>query len=806
MAKFKNLLWGMLAMLTTILMVGCGEKDNPSRTSLEVDTSDLVLLIGESATRTATSKAGDAVITYSSSDPAVATVDQNGKVTGVSAGNATITVSMDESRSSWYAANSLTYKVIVQKAVSAVALKNADKSTPLTLVADEDGKITVYFNGGITLANDIKYTVNGGTEQTIAKNTEGSYDIVLKKGDMVQLYSNNTSLGGGSVAGARGYTRAVAEGSKHINIRPSMKTEIFGNVMSLLKGKDNLESATAIESPNAFYGLFSGADKLVNSDDRELVLPATTLKEGCYDNMFSGCKGIEKAPELPAPTLVKDCYSGMFSGCSKLSEVKCLATDVSADGCVKDWLADAGKEAETPPVIEVTKEAQSALKESIPATFTTNIAVTKITLEPTALKLMAGETATLKATIEPEDATNKELQWSSSNLRVATVSPDGLSESLEAVVTAVSAGTATITVCTPDGSVKATCQLTVEAKPEVVPSYYKVWVYGEDPNKEPPFQPEALNSAAMRFSSSEGIYFRTLTDDEYFGLKTLIIDVSDATDGCEMRVMNGWWSATYADNIPVRDGQMEVQITEQIAKDCAHGDGGGGKDLVLMLLKGSCTINSVYYEEEGELVLAESLWVQPTASTFYDSGSTIRNSVKIEADIMPKNTKKSLKWTTNNPDILEGGKDGVFIIKGVGVATVTATTTDGSNLSGNCVVTVKPLGGIFYPPIYYGEIITIQKTPGSSPFIQPLRIAGNITNITYTSSDESIATVNASTGEVTISSDAPVGRSVTIKATATLPEEDEYIYPEWSLTSQYSIIIVAPTGQGERDDYGPGTW
>ena len=77
----------------------------------------------------------------------------------------------------------------------------------------------------------------------------------------------------------------------------------------------------------------------------------------------------------------------MFSGCSKLSEVKCLATDVSADGCVKDWLADAGKEAETPPVIEVTKEAQSALKESIPATFTTNIAVTKITLEPTALKL-----------------------------------------------------------------------------------------------------------------------------------------------------------------------------------------------------------------------------------------------------------------------------------------------------------------------------------------------------------------------------------------------------------------------------------
>lgn len=785
-------------MLAVLLLMGCSETDNPVRTRLNVNTSDLVLSIGQSVIRTGSSNASDAVITYTSSKPAVATVDNNGMVKALSEGETIITISTGD--------NSKSYKVIVNK-VSAVALKDVDKSTPLTLVASEDGKITVYFMNGITLTNDIKYTVNGGAEQTISKNTEGSYDIVVSTGDVVQLYSTNTSLGGGGGGiAARATTRSVDDGAKHINIRPSMKTEIYGNVMSLLKGKDNLEGATEIEGKNAFYGLFAGADKLVSSEDRELVLPATTLKEGCYDNMFTGCKNIEKAPELPAPTLVKDCYSGMFAGCSKLSEVKCLATDVSAEGCTDGWLADAGTEAETPPVIEVTPEAKAALAETIPATFTTNIAVTKITLEPTALKLMAGETATLKATIEPEDATNKELQWSSSNLRVATVSPDGLSESLEAVVTAVSAGTATITVCTPDGSVSATCQLTVEAKPEVVPSYYKVWVYGEDAKSEPPFQPEALNSAAMRFSSYEGIHFRTLTDDEYFGLKTLIIDVSDATDDCEMRVMNGWWSATYADNIPVRDGQMEVQITEEIAKDCAHGDGGGGKDLVLMLLKGSCTINSVYYEEEGELVLAESLWVQPTASTFYDSGSTLRNSVTIEADIMPKNTKKSLKWTTNNPDILEGGKDGVFIIKGVGVATVTATTTDGSNLSGDCVVTVKPLGGIFYPPIYYGEIITIQKAPGSSPFIQPLRIAGNITNITYTSSDESIATVNASTGEVTISSDAPVGKSVTIKATATLPEEDEYIYPEGSLTSQYSIIIVAPTGQGERDDYGPGTW
>jgi len=701
MAKFKNLLWGMLAMLTTILMVGCGEKDNPTRTSLEVDTSDLVLLIGESATRTATSKAGDAVITYSSNDPAVATVDQNGKVTGVSAGNATITVSMDESRSSWYAANSLTYKVIVKKAVSAVALKNADKSTPLTLVADEDGKITVYFNGGITLANDIKYTVNGGTEQTIAKNTEGSYDIVLKKGDMVQLYSNNTSLGGGSVAGARGYTRAVAEGSKHINIRPSMKTEIFGNVMSLLKGKDNLESATAIESPNAFYGLFSGADKLVNSDDRELVLPATTLKEGCYDNMFSGCKGIEKAPELPAPTLVKDCYSGMFSGCSKLSEVKCLATDVSADGCVKDWLADAGKEAETPPVIEVTKEAKDAISESIPKEFTPVIAISKITVEPTSLALTVGETATLKATVEPVEAKDKPIQWESDNIAVATVSADG-------VVTAEGSGSAIIKISS-DGTVFAECEVKVEALPVETPQIYKVWVYGENPQIEPPFSPVAWDAAAMRFSNTEGTHFRTLTDEEYNGLKTLIVDVSDATDDCLMKVTNGWWSATYADNVPVINGQMKIQITKKMAEDCAKG--GDGKDLDLMLYGGSCTINSVYYmegesKEDGVLVTNVSL---PESHTM--AINTSSNTLAAKIRITPENaTDQSMTWTSDNPNVASVNEYGVVFAQEdvVGVAHIKATANDGSGKSATCTVTVKSVVG---PVASEGE--RDDYTPGS---------------------------------------------------------------------------------------------
>ena len=452
----------MLAMLAVLLLTGCQVNDNPVRTSLEIDTSTLTLAVGESATRSATTEAKESYkITYSSSNPAVATVDQNGKVTGVTEGEAVITVHMDETRESWYAAKTLVYNVVV-KNPSAEQLANVDKATPLTLAAQADGKITVTFNNGIILANDIHYTVNGGAEQTIAKNTTGAYDITVKKGDVVQLYSINTSLGGSAVAGARGGTRAVDDGAKYINIRPSMKTEIFGNVMSLLKGKDNLESATTIEANNAFYGLFAGADKLVNNTERLLVLPATTLTEGCYQDMFNGCKGIEKAPELPAPKLEKNCYQEMFYDCAKLNHVKCLATDIKAENSTKDWLGKAGTEATGEKVLESAVPMTANSDDGVPTAWTAAIVVTSVTLDKTELALTVGDAAVqLKATVAPDNATDKTVTWTSDKPAVATVDATGK-------VTAVAGGEATITAKAGDKT--ATCKVTVKANVVAVTS------------------------------------------------------------------------------------------------------------------------------------------------------------------------------------------------------------------------------------------------------------------------------------------------------------------------------------------------
>ena len=84
------------------------------------------------------------------------------------------------------------------------------------------------------------------------------------------------------------------------------------------------------------------------------------------------------------------------------------------------------------------------------------IKVNKITLNKTTASVTKGKTLQLTATVAPANATKKEVKWSTSNKNVAMVSTSGL-------VTAKSAGTATITCTAQDGSgVKATCKITVK--------------------------------------------------------------------------------------------------------------------------------------------------------------------------------------------------------------------------------------------------------------------------------------------------------------------------------------------------------
>lgn len=84
------------------------------------------------------------------------------------------------------------------------------------------------------------------------------------------------------------------------------------------------------------------------------------------------------------------------------------------------------------------------------------IPVATVTLDITSCEIVVGNIVTLTATVTPDNATNKNVAWSSSDNSVATVE-DG-------VVTAVKPGTATITVRTEYAGKAATCDVTVKEK------------------------------------------------------------------------------------------------------------------------------------------------------------------------------------------------------------------------------------------------------------------------------------------------------------------------------------------------------
>ena len=91
------------------------------------------------------------------------------------------------------------------------------------------------------------------------------------------------------------------------------------------------------------------------------------------------------------------------------------------------------------------------------ATTGASVPVTEVTLDQTTLALMVTKTATLTATVLPDNATMKSVQWTSSDEEVATVSGG--------VVTAVGVGEAVITATSvADNTISATCAVTVTAK------------------------------------------------------------------------------------------------------------------------------------------------------------------------------------------------------------------------------------------------------------------------------------------------------------------------------------------------------
>lgn len=115
--------------------------------------------------------------------------------------------------------------------------------------------------------------------------------------------------------------------------------------------------------------------------------------------------------------------------------------------------------------------------ESKCAVTVTDVPVTGITISPTSAEISENETVMLTVTVTPANATDKSLDWSTDNALVATVAPiDGMEN--QCVVSGVGAGKTVITAFAAEGTLSASCEITVkpadkpQAEPKIGDYYY----------------------------------------------------------------------------------------------------------------------------------------------------------------------------------------------------------------------------------------------------------------------------------------------------------------------------------------------
>lgn len=300
--------------------------------------------------------------------------------------------------------------------------------------------------------------------------------------------------------------------------------------------------------------------------------------------------------------------------------------------------------------------------------------VSGIKFDKNELELYNGDTYTLQATILPEDANNKTLSWSSSNPQVATVDENG-------VVTAIAAGTATITVAATDESgVETTCKVTVLQHVESVTL--------------------SRTSGSMYVGEAKALTATVLPENA--ANKTVI------------------WSSSNTAVATVDQSGLVTAVKAGTAQITATTEEGG--------LTAVCdvTVNQRVTE----------IALNTTEATLYT-----KESLQLAATALPEDaTNKTLSWSSADPTIASVDQQGVVSGLSVGTTTITVATQDGSDVTATCQVTVLQhvesvqfvnQGGISMVYLGYLSALAYQMLPEN---------ASNRA-VTCTSSDESIATV-----------------------------------------------------------------
>jgi uncharacterized protein (TIGR02145 family) len=277
------------------------------------------------------------------------------------------------------------------------------------------------------------------------------------------------------------------------------------------------------------------------------------------------------------------------------------------------------------------------------------VAVTGVTLSQTTATLTVGATLTLTPTVAPDNADNKAVTWTSSDIAVATVR--------NGKVTAVAAGTATITVTTEDGGKTASCTVTVAT----------------------------IDVTDVTLSST----IDTLAVGKTLTLTATVLP-TDATN------KNITWTSSDTAVATVSNGTVKAVEVGTAFITVATEDGNK---------IATCTVTVV--------IPATSVTLDRVTATL-----VVNNPTVLVATVHPSNaTNKNVVWASSNTAVAMVNEYGVVMPIGSGTAIVTATTAYGGKTA-TCVVTAyvpysghMTLNGITWAEVNVDDYKTFAARP-----------------------------------------------------------------------------------------------
>ncbi len=396
------------------------------------------------------------------------------------------------------------------------------------------------------------------------------------------------------------------------------------------------------------------------------------------------------------------------------------------------------------------------------ATCTVNVIqpVESITLDVATVNLEVGKSKTVKAKITPSTATYQTLKWSSSNPKIASVDGDG-------VVKAVSAGTVTITAYSADGNAKATCKVNViqpatGIKLNHETGYVRI---GEVGVLKATVLPTNATNQKVTWSTSDKTRATVSQDGVVKGISQGYVTITATTvngghtASCKILVVksvtgvkldkatvtiNVGKSTTITPTVYPTDATIKTVYWTSSNYDVATVDAAGK---VVAKAPGYAIITAKT-KDGSYTAKTEVLVIQPVTGVTLNKTASYLNlnaTMTLVPTISPANASiKSVTWSSSDPSIATVSSSGVVTGLKKGTVTITCKTTNGSKTATCKIAVVKRVTGVSLNKeeaiLYFGRALTLNST------VYP--IDASVQDVVYTSNDTNIATVSA-TGVVT---------------------------------------------------------